>query len=152
MRYHFLRFAMFLLWVPAVAFGQSHFGPGVANIRDYAVPEPGVYAAVYNYGYIMSDLTDNSGNSVRQILVGNTPVNVYLDVKMYALAPMLLWVPRWNFLGGHYSAYISPTFSNANIVAALSSVNGAGINTETSQFYGTGCWAEGPRRAAAFCQ
>jgi hypothetical protein len=134
MRYHFLRFAMFLLWVPAVAFGQAHFTPGVANIRDYVVPAPGVYAAIYNYGYITSDVTDNNGNQIRQILVGNTPVNVRVDVKLYALAPMLVWVPHWDFLAGHYAAYVAPTFSNANIAAALSTVTGRGVNPEISQF------------------
>lgn len=27
----------------------GHFAPGVANIRDYAVPDPGFYGVLYNY-------------------------------------------------------------------------------------------------------
>jgi len=28
----------------------GHFNGGVMNIRDYRMPDPGLYAAVYNYG------------------------------------------------------------------------------------------------------
>jgi hypothetical protein len=125
---------LFVLWVPAMAVGQAHFGPGVANIRDYAVPEPGLYAAVYNYGYDTSTLTDNNGIKLNQVFIGNTPVNLNVDVKLYAFASMLLWVSGWNFLGAHYSAYIAPTFSNANVAASLSVAQGQGINPQTSQF------------------
>ena len=51
MKDRLLTLALFVLWMPAMAIGQAHFGPGVANIRDYAIPKPGIYAAVYNYGY-----------------------------------------------------------------------------------------------------
>jgi len=33
---------------------QAHYQPGVANIRDYSTPEPGLYLAVYNYGCLTS--------------------------------------------------------------------------------------------------
>jgi hypothetical protein len=134
MRHRFLLLALSFLFVPTLTLGQAHFAPGVANIRDYAVPAPGLYLAVYNYGYETSDLRDNNGNKVNQVFIGNNPVNVNLDVKLYALSPMLLWVSHWNFLGGHYAPFIAPSFSNANIAAALSTVNGRGINPETSQF------------------
>ena len=113
---------------------QAHFAPGVANIRDYAVPEPGLYLAIYNYGYVTSNLTDNDGNQIKQVLIGPNPVNLNLDVKLYALSPLLLWISNWNVLGAHYGAYIGPSFSNANVSAALTTVNGRGVNPETSQF------------------
>ena len=53
--------ALFLLFVPALALAQAHFAPGAASIRDYALPETGLYFAVYNYGYTTSELTDNNG-------------------------------------------------------------------------------------------
>jgi hypothetical protein len=134
MKYRFLHFALFLLWIPTLSLGQAHFAPGVASIRDYALPEPGLYVAAYNYGYITSDLTDNSGNKINQVFVGNNPVNVKVDVKLYAFSPLLLWISNWNFIGAHYGAYVGPAFSNANIAAALSIVQGQGINPQTSQF------------------
>jgi hypothetical protein len=113
MKDRLLTLALFVLGMPAMVVGQAHFGPGVGNIRDYSVPEPGLYAVVYNYGYNTSTLTDNNGIKINQVFVGNIPAKLNLDVKLYALAPMVLWVSDWNFLGAHYSAYISPTFSNA---------------------------------------
>lgn len=124
---------------PGLLHAQAHFTPGVENIRDYSVPEPGVYAVVYNYGYSTSELTDNNGNKITQVILGrpggpNLPLNLKVDVKLYALAPTFIWVTRWNFLGAHYGAYIAPTFSNSNIGAGLSTVNGQGVNPQTSQF------------------
>jgi hypothetical protein len=134
-----LAVAVISLFIPTVLLAQAHFTAGVANIRDYAMPEPGIYAVAYNYGYITSDLTDNNGNKITQVLIGPpggpfAPLNVKVDVKLYALAPMLIWVSHWNFLGAHYGAYIAPTFSNANIAASLETVNGLGRNPQTSQF------------------
>jgi hypothetical protein len=86
MKHRFLLFTLSLLLAPTLTLAQAHFAPGVANIRDYAVPAPGLYVAVYNYGYETSDLTDNNGNKVNQVFVGNNPVNVNLEVKLYALS------------------------------------------------------------------
>ena len=132
-------FAVVCACSPANLHAQAHFTPGVANIRDYAMPDVGVYAVAYNYGYITSDVNDNNGNKITQVLVGPpggpfAPLNVKVDVKLYALAPALLWVSHWSFLGAHYGAYITPSFSNANIAASLSTVNGLGRNPEISQF------------------
>jgi hypothetical protein len=46
----------------------------------------------YNYAYNTSTLTDNGGIKINQVFIGNIPANLNLDVKLYALAPMLLWV------------------------------------------------------------
>jgi len=112
MKRRLAQFVFCLLCAPTLVYGQAHFAPGVANIRDYAEPAPGLYLGVYNYGYVTSELTDNSGNKINQIVVGGTPINVNLDVKIYALSPMLLWISAWNLLGLQYGAYIallSPT-------------------------------------------
>src|SRR5437879_5823384 len=112
MRYRSLRAPMYVmmtvLFARSLTFAQAHFAPGVANIRDYAVPEPGLYAPIYNYSYQTSNLTDNNGNQITQVLIGppggpSVPLNVNVDVKLYALAPMLVWVSHWNFLGAHYA-------------------------------------------------
>jgi hypothetical protein len=126
-------------WAVPIARAQAHFNPGVANIRDYAVPEPGLYLAVYNYDYQTSDLTDNNGNKVSQVILGppngpNFPVNVKVDANIYALSPLILWITPWKFLGAQYGAYIGPAFSNSNVGAALSTLDGQGINPNTSQF------------------
>jgi hypothetical protein len=38
MKDRLLTLTLFVLWVPAMAVGQVHFGPGVGNIRDYPSP------------------------------------------------------------------------------------------------------------------
>ncbi len=118
---------------------QAHFGPGVANIRDYSMPDDGLYFVAYNYSYLTNTLNDNNGDKVSTVTLGppsgpNLNLNLNVNVKLYALAPTFLWVAKWKVLGAHYGAYISPTFSNSNITASLETVDGSGINPHTGQF------------------
>jgi hypothetical protein len=87
------------LWasMSPVARAQAHYTPGLASIRDYSVPEPGLYVAIYNYDYQTSNLTDNNGNKTTQVVLGppngpNLPVNLKVDANIYALAPLILWI------------------------------------------------------------
>ena len=103
--YFFLVAACISVCSPTASRAQAHFTPGVENIRDYAVPEAGVYAVVCNYGYTTSDLTDNNGNKITQVILGPPngpylPLNLKVDVKLYALVPPLIWVTHWNFSRG----------------------------------------------------
>ena len=45
----------------------GHFTPGVPSIRDFAMPEPGFYGVLYNYGYATDRLNDQHGDAVRSI-------------------------------------------------------------------------------------
>ena len=36
----------------------GHFNGGVMNIRDYVMPDPGVYTAIYNYFYTTGQLNN----------------------------------------------------------------------------------------------
>jgi hypothetical protein len=128
-----------ILTTSSAVHAQAHFVAGVASIRDYAMPDEGVYGVVYNYGYVTDTLTDNGGNKITQVQIGPpggpfVPLNVKIDVKMYALSPAIIWVSHWKFLGARYGAYIAPSFSNSNISAGLSTVDGQGANPETGQF------------------
>lgn len=96
--------------VAAQAGEIGHFAPGVANIRDYTVPEPGFYGAVYDYWYSTTRLNDGSGNKINSVNV---------DVNIYAVAPMFIWVSDWKVLGAKYAAYIAPSFGSASVDAAL---------------------------------
>ena len=126
--------ALIALFLPLIATAQAHFAPGVANIRDYAVPAPGLYLAAYNYGYTTSTITDNSGNKISQVVIGSVPVNVDVDVKLLcilAAAPLdyeqeISWCELWRL---HRLS-----FSNANIAASVSVIEGQGVNPEISQF------------------
>jgi hypothetical protein len=123
-----------VLLLSSTMLAQAHFPPGAANIRDYALPEPGMYLAVYNYGYTTSTLTDNGGNKIDQVLIGKSPLNVDVDVKLYALLPLFGWIPNKKILGSNYGFYLGPSFANANVAASLSTVEGQAVNPELSQF------------------
>lgn len=103
----------------------GHFVGGLANIRDLAVPAPGFYGVVYNYGYVTSQVNDRRGNEIESLtLVGPRgrrlgTAKLDVDVGVYALAPMLIWVSDWKILGAKYGAYVAPTFSNTSIAASL---------------------------------
>jgi len=120
-------------------YAQAHFAPGVPNIRDYVVPEPGFYGVLYNYWYDTNRLNDANGNKVSSVTIRPGPgpgitLNVDVDVNIYALAPTFIWVSNLKLAGARYAAYISPTFSNSSIRAALSAEVGQGVNPERGQF------------------
>lgn len=115
----------------------GHFSPGVPNIRDFVMPEPGFYGVAYNYGYTSDRLNDRNGNKVSSVTVGpgsGVTLNVDVDVDVYALAPTFIWVSNWKVLGAKYGAYISPSFANSSVGASLSTQSGRGLDAETSQF------------------
>lgn len=125
--------------ISARAGSVSHYTPGVMNIRDYFVPEAGLYGLVYNYFYTSDRLNDANGNQVSSVTIQPGPgPGVTLDVKpklnLYALAPTIVWVSPWDLGGFKYGALISPTFANSSIEASVSSLHGSGRNASTSAF------------------
>jgi hypothetical protein len=118
----------------------GHYAAGLLNIRDLAVPEPGFYGAVYNYGYRTDQLNDRHGNEVDDLtLVGprgnRATLNLDLDVDLYALAPAFMWVAETKLLGHvKYGALVLPTFANASISAALAVATRQGVEVDAGQF------------------
>jgi hypothetical protein len=111
----------------------GHFVPGVFNTRKLAVPEPGVYGAVYNYRYSTARLNGADGNKTqfrhRPRPGGpSVAVNVGVNVSLYALAPAQEGV------GGEYAAILAPAFTNANRNGQLSVGIGAGRTASAGQF------------------
>lgn len=47
----------------------GHYNGALFNIRDYFVPEPGLYAAVYNYFYTTDRLNNRKGNKVKSVTI-----------------------------------------------------------------------------------
>lgn len=119
--------AFFCAAPPAQAGEIGHFNGGVMNMRDYLVPEPGFYGALYNYVYLTNRLNDSDGDKVTSVTIdppgggAGVPVGVQVSVDMYVLAPTLLWVTDLAPLGIKYGAVITPTFANANLDALASS-------------------------------
>jgi hypothetical protein len=117
----------------------GHYPPGLPNIRDFAVPEPGFYGVLYNYFYFSDRLNDSNGDEINSVTI-NPPggpgvtLDVDVDLDIYALAPTLIWVSEWKILGAKYGAFITPTLANASVGASLATETGLGIDADTSQF------------------
>src|SRR5262245_19356510 len=104
----------------------GHFNGGVMNLRDYLVPDPGLYTALYTYYYATDKLNDSHGDKITSVTIdppsggAGVPVDVNVNVDMYVIAPSLVWVTDIKPLGIKFGALISPTFANANLDALVS--------------------------------
>src|SRR5215510_11220201 len=70
----------------------GHFNGGVMNVRDYVMPDPGVYTAIYNYFYTTGQLNNSNGNEINSVTIQSGPGpgierGINVAVNMYALAP-----------------------------------------------------------------
>src|SRR5437870_13535894 len=74
----------------------GHFNGGVMNIRDYVMPDPGLYTAIYNYFYTTDQLNNSNGDAINSVIIKPGPgpaiqLGVNVDVGRYALVPTLIW-------------------------------------------------------------
>lgn len=85
----------------------GHFNGGILNIRDYVMPDAGLYGAVYNYFYTTGQLNNANGDAINSVIIRpgpgpGTKVGINVDVNLYALAPTLIWVTDIKPLGIKY--------------------------------------------------
>ena len=132
--------ALMIISCPARAGELGHYAPGVLNIRDFFVPEPGGYALVYNVFYTTDTFRNRDGKKVDSITINPGPgpgvtIHVEADVDVYTLAPTLIWVAPWKLPGGlRYGAYVSPTFANNSVSASLGTETWAGLQADEGRF------------------
>jgi hypothetical protein len=117
----------------------DHYTPGLVNIRDLIVPQPGFYTVLYNYFYWSDRLNDRDGNEISSVTINprggpGVTLDVDIDLDVYVLAPAVLWVSPWKILGARYGAFITPSFASSSVGAALSTVTGRGTDADTSTF------------------
>ena len=134
-----LSFSLLGIINSASAASTSHYTPGVMNIRDFLVPEPGWYALIYNYFYTSDQFNDANGNPINSVTIRPGPgpgvtLKVNPSVDIYALNPALVWVTPWKLDGLKFGAYICPSFANASLDAEISTLSGRGINAKASSF------------------
>jgi hypothetical protein len=127
--------ALLCLGSPARAGDAGHYVGGMMDIRDYFVPDPGFYGALYNYFYTTDRYNDQNGNRVSSTtLPGGSGAPVSVNLDMYVLAPALIWTSPWNVLGAKYAAYIAPTFANSSLNAVASTVRNRGGSASQATF------------------
>ena len=117
----------------------GHYVGGLMDIRDYFVPDPGFYAALYNYFYTADHYNDQNGNKVSSITLNpgpgqGTTLNTSVNLNMYVFAPAFIWVSPWEFLGAKYAAYVAPSFANASIQGSVYNSRGFGATGSQSTF------------------
>jgi len=117
----------------------GHFNGAVMNIRDYVMPDPGWYTAIYNYFYMTDQLNNSNGDAINSVIIKPSPghgikLGVGVDVNLYALVPTLIWTTDIKPLGMKYGALISPSFVNANLNADLEALRGRGGTVGTGSF------------------
>lgn len=132
---------MILTLVASAGAGEiGHFNGGVMNIRDYLVPEPGFYAASFNYFYTSDQLNDSAGNQIKTVTIvppGGGPsvtLNVDVNVDVHSVSPTLIWVTDVKPLGLKYGALITATVADTSLSASLAALNGRGVNADNSSF------------------
>lgn len=123
----------------ALAGDIGHYNGGVMDIRDYFMPaEPGIYGVLYNYYYTSDRLNNGSGDKRGSITLntasGSVPVNLDVNINMYALIPALVWSSPWQILGARYGGYIAPSFANNSLEANLTIGERAGGRVHNSSF------------------
>ncbi len=133
----------------ALAWGQvghaaelSHYAsmPGLVNPTDLFMPpkEIGQFAyAQYQALYTTDTFRDARGRKVDSISTPLPPgmgreVDLDLDVDSWTIAPLLLWAPDWDVLGGRYGAAVLIPFGNPTVGAVLQTEVGFGLQAETS--------------------
>jgi hypothetical protein len=134
-----MTFAVLTAALTAHAGEIGHFNGGVMNIRDYVVPEPGLYVAIYNYFYTTDQLNNANGDAINSVTIRPGPgpgikLGVNIDVDLYALAPTLIWVTDIKPLGIKYGAFITPSFLNANLNAEFEALRGRGGSVSAGSF------------------
>ena len=112
---------------PVDARELGHYVPGVANIRDLAVPAaPGFYYEQYNVHYSTDTYRDRNGNAVSSLRSGGRDIAIDAEVDVYAITPVFLWSTDTTLLGGQYAWFIAPSFSDNNLSASISNLNQSG--------------------------
>jgi hypothetical protein len=117
----------------------GHYNPGVANLRDFFVPPNGVYYAQYNYFYNADIFRDRNGNVVDTVTIRGRTIDIDTEIDLYAISPMFIWVPGWEFLGARYAAYVALSVANPSLQAAIDIVERQGPGLE----FDAGSWGFG---------
>lgn len=118
---------------PLYAIDVGHYVPGVANIRDFAMPPPGFYYEQFHVYYRSDDFKNRHGDSVDTVTIGGATITLDVDVDVFAIVPTFIWVSNFKILGANYAAYIAPALQSTSVDTALS-LRDRGREVDDGQF------------------
>jgi hypothetical protein len=113
---------------------------GMPALDDFFMPAPEVGSLVYgqyNSYYTTDTFRNPKGEKVKTITVegplGNPrEIKLDVDVDMWVLAPLLMWAPDWEVLGGRYGAFVMVPVGNPSLGASLQKEIGFGRHVDES--------------------
>lgn len=109
-----------LIGVTVQAREMGHYGAGLINIRDLAVPATaGFYYEQYNAYYTTDTYRDRHGDRVDSVEIGSERIEIDTDIDSYVIVPQFLWVTDRQWLGGDYAFYIAPSVVRNSVATRL---------------------------------
>jgi hypothetical protein len=83
----------------------DHYSPAVNNVRDFLLPDRGVYGALYTLDYHTDDFRNRNGNSVDSLRIAGRDLRLDVDLDLHSIIPLVIWSSGFKLLGAEYGAY-----------------------------------------------
>lgn len=101
---------------------EGHYFPGLSNLRDFIMPDPGLYFEVPSSICFSDSFCGQNGKKIKEL--GSDSIFNYLGFDVdtgeggnfefegfqFATSPTLAWVTGLEFLGAKYALAVSPSF------------------------------------------
>jgi hypothetical protein len=112
----------------------DHYVPALNNVRDFTLPDKGVYAALYTLYYHSDEFRNRNGNSVDSVRIAGRDVGIDIDLNLYSIVPIVIWSSGFKILGAEYGAYAAIPFGGPSIQAAVTLASDFGVEAKESTF------------------
>jgi hypothetical protein len=91
----------------------GHYAAGALNARDLFLPPlNGTFFALYTYFYVADTFRDRNGHAVESVTIRGRTIELDTQINLYNVSPALMWLPKWNVLGGRYAAFVVLSVAN----------------------------------------
>jgi hypothetical protein len=107
--------------MPTQAAELGHYAPALPSIRDFILPDPGLYYVQYHLYYKANTLKDETGKSIDTITVEGIELDVEQEVESFMVVPTLIYSSDFSILCGRYAALVAQPFGTTSFQAALES-------------------------------
>jgi hypothetical protein len=102
----------------------GHYAAGALNARDlFLPPVNGTFFALYTYFYIADTFRDRNGHAVDSVTIRGRTINLDTTINLNSISPGLMWIPKWEFLGARYGAFLVFSAANPSLNSAIETVN-----------------------------